>query len=153
MRVFIKSTFTVGDAGMDDNIYDNRDAPYEMDDSQPGPAQGTVAQLVVAAVGPTGAYIRVGLNGITPKHVMIITDGAINILINSTSADPTNQTPIPLVPIQAQVSAPTPAQLVPPQSAKLELAGTSLTPGRDLWIQNPAALNAAPANVTIVVAG
>lgn len=153
MRVYVRSTFTVGDAALDVNVYDNRDNPYVLDDSNPGPAQGTVAQLTVLAVGPSGAYIRVGLNGITPKYVLIQTDSAINILINSSSADPTNKTPIPLVPLQVPVSAPTPGQLVPPQPAELVLSGTSLTPGLDLWIQNPAAVNSAPANVTVVVAG
>lgn len=154
MRVYIKSTATFSrDASLENNIYDNRDEPYILDDSNPGPSQGSTVQLVVAAVGVGGTYVRAGLNGIGAKYLIIETDSAINILLNSSSADPTNKTPIPLVPLQVQVPAPTPGQLVPPQKAKMELSGTGLTAGLDIWIQNPAQVGASPANVTIVVAG
>lgn len=154
MRVYIKSTITIGrDPSLNNNLIDNRDEPYLLDDSNPGPAQGDSKTLVIAGVGTGGAYQRISLSGITSKYLYIETDGAINVLINSTAGDPTAGTVIPLVPLQVQVASPTPGQLVPPQKAQLVLSGTSLTPGLDLWIQNPAAINATPANVTVAVAG
>jgi hypothetical protein len=150
MRVYIKSTFTLSiDSGLEEVTFDNRLNPYVMDDSNV--AQGAPKNLVLPAVGPSGAYQRVSFDGVAPTYLYIETDTQINILLNSTNGNPVGATPIPIVPQQQQVPAPTPGQLLPPNKAQLTLR-TALTAGLDLWIQNPTPLNGAPANVTVVFA-
>lgn len=148
MRAYLKMVFVLSnDLGQDDTIFDDRQAPFVLDDASPGPAGGSSK---VATVPADGAYHRISFDGITPTWLRIETDTNITIRLNST--DGTSGTEIPVQPIPQTVASPTTGQLLPPQNGPFVMHGL-LGAGLDLWVKNQSTNPAIAALVKVAFAG
>lgn len=148
MRAYVRLALVISeDDALEATRFDNRDAPYALDDALL--ANGTGGGILVVA---DNVYHRFSFGGVRPTWLFITTDQNITIRLNST--DGLSGTEIPVDAIQQTVPAPTPGQLLPPQKGALFLHGL-LGAGFDLWIRNSTYGSSAPltANVTVAFAG